>query len=108
MTDGQLTANHRDQITEVGAMTYVGEQRAILLKDRLPIIAVKLWIVEVLTLNSPGLAINLFPLGARIDLHFQLSDVEWSIADLNRSRAISRHDSPTGPPALIEKFFLVI
>src|SRR6266581_3944377 len=108
MTDGQLTANHRDQITEVGAMTYVSEQRAILLKDRLPIIAVKLWIVEVFALNSPCLPINLFPLGARIYFHFELRHVERPIPNLSRNRSISWHDSPTSSAALIEKFFLVI
>src|SRR2546430_693477 len=92
-------------------MTHMSQQRPILLKNRLPIIAVKLRIVKVLALNAPRLAINLFPFGARIDLHFQLRDVDWSVADLDRSWPIGRHDSPTGSAAgagLIEKLLLVI
>src|SRR5207244_4611144 len=62
-------------------------------------------------LNAPWLAINLFPLGARIDLHFQLRDVDWSITHLNRNWAISSNDSPTGSTSgarLVKKFLLVI
>src|SRR6266496_2328274 len=111
MPDGQLATHHCDQISQISAMADIGKQRTILFKDRLPVIPVKLRIVEVLTLNAPCLPINLFPLGARIGLHFELRDVEWSIANLNRSRAISRHNSPTGSAAgagLIEKLLLVI
>src|SRR5437879_1495336 len=92
-------------------MAHVGEERPILFKDCLPIVPVKLRIVEILALNAPSLAINLFPLGARIDLHLELGYVERAIAHLNRNRAIGGHDSPTGSAAgarLIEKFFLVI
>src|SRR5437870_6632710 len=92
-------------------MTDKRKQRPILLEDRLPVVAVKLRIVEVLALDAPGLAINLLPFGARIDFHFELRDVERTIADLNRNWPIGCHDSPTGSPAaagLIEKFLLVI
>src|SRR5437660_8441654 len=92
-------------------MAHVGEERPILFEDCLPIVAVKLRIVEVLALNAPSLAIDLFPLGARIDAHFQLGYVERPIAHLNRNRAISSHDSPTGSAAgagLIKKFLFVI
>src|SRR2546423_15625613 len=92
-------------------MTDRGKQRPILFKDCLPIVPMKLRIVEVLALDAPRLAINLFPLGARIDLHLELGYVERAIAHLNRNRAIGGHDSPTGSAAgarLIKKFLLVV
>src|SRR5438270_7869659 len=92
-------------------MAHVGEERPILFEDRLPIVPVKLRIVEILALNAPSLAINLFPLGARIDPHFELGHIDGSIAYSDGSRSIGSHDSPTGSSAgtrLIEKFFLVI
>src|SRR2546423_15290398 len=92
-------------------MTDRGKQRPILFKDCLPIVPMKLRIVEILALDAPRLAKNLFPLGARIDAHFELRDAERAVAYSNGSRPICRNDSPSGPSAgagLIEKFFLVI
>ena len=92
-------------------MAHVSKERLILFVDRLPIVPVKLRIVEVFALNAPGLAINLFPFGARIDLHLELGHVERAIAHLNRNGAIGSHDSPTSSAAgagLIEKFLFVI
>src|SRR5256885_6474520 len=92
-------------------MSDKGKQRPVLFKYRLPVIAVKVRIIEILALDPPGLAINLFPLGSRIDTHFELGDVEWSISHLSRNGTIGRHDSPTGSAAgagLIQKFLLVI
>ena len=91
-------------------MAHVSKERLILFVDRLPIVPVKLRIVEILALNAPSLAINLFPLGARIDLHLELGYVERAITHLNRSRAIGCYDSPTSSAAgagLIKKFLLV-
>src|SRR5205807_8708723 len=92
-------------------MAHVGEQRTILFKNRLPIVSVKLRIVKILALDAPRLAINLFPLGARIYTHFELGDVKRSITNLNRDRAIGGHDPPTGSTAgarLIKKFLFVV
>ena len=72
MAHRQLTTHHGDQIVEVGAMAHVREKRTILFIDRLPIVSVELWIVEVLALNAPVLTINLLPLGARIDVAFRV------------------------------------
>ena len=87
-------------------MAHKGEQRSILFVNRLPVVAVKLRIIEILALNPPRLAKDVCPLGARIDFRFELRHVERSIAYLNRSRTIRRHDSPR-VASLIEKFFLV-
>src|SRR5689334_11654102 len=90
-------------------MAHVRKQRAILLMDRLPIVAVEFRIVKVLPLDAPVLAINLFPLGARIDAHFELGHVQWTITDLDRRGSIGRHDSPTvRSNTLIKQLLLVV
>src|SRR6185503_2443783 len=92
-------------------MTDEGHQRTILLKDGLPISAVILRIVEILALNTPRLAINLFPLSARVDAHLHLREVQWSIAHPHGRGAIRGHDAPTGSATgrgLIKKFLLVM
>src|ERR1044072_7460292 len=88
-------------------MLNVGEQRSVLLIDRLPVCAVHLRVVEELALDSPGLAKNLRPLCARVDQRFHLRDVYWTIADLGRT--VSRNDPPSVPATggLIEHLLFV-
>src|ERR1044072_5429922 len=93
MTDGELAADHRDQVTEICSMTNKTQQRFVFLIHSLPIRAVHLRIVEILALNAPRLAVDLRPLGARINSHLQLSDVQWTIANFRRS--FSRDNPPT-------------
>jgi len=69
LADRKLAADHRDQVTQICAMTNISQQRFVFLIDCLPIRAVHLRIVEILTLNAPRFAIDLRPLGARINSH---------------------------------------
>src|SRR5690349_5931598 len=93
MSNSKLAADHRDQVTEIRSMAHVAQQRLVLLVDRLPIRAMHLRIVEILTLDAPCFAIDLRPLGARIDAHLQLGYVQWSITNL--CRPFSRDHAPT-------------
>src|ERR1043166_2796900 len=88
-------------------MPDVGKERAIFFVDCLPVVAMELWIIKILALNSPGLTKDIFPLGAWINLHFELSHVEGPVADSHWSRSIRWHYSPSRCARLIEKFFLV-
>src|ERR1044072_2812948 len=88
-------------------MLNVGEQRSVLLIDRLPVCAVHLRVVEELALDSPGLAKNLRPLRARIDQRLHLRDVDRALADLGRT--VSRNNPPAVPATggLIEQLLSV-
>src|SRR5687768_16010515 len=111
MAHAQLTADHCDEISEVSAMADKRQQRAILLKDRLPIRAVIFRVVEILALNPPGLAIDLLPLSSGIDTHLHLRQVKRTIAYFNWSRAICGHDAPTDSATsggLIKQLLLVV
>src|SRR4030095_667771 len=110
MAYSKLATNRCDQIAEVCAMPYMSEQRTILFIDRRPISSMELCIVEVLPLNAPSFAKYILPLRSWINLHFQLRDVEGSIAYSDGSRTIRWHNSPTGSTAgttLIQKFLFV-
>ena len=110
MAYSKLATNRCDQIAEVGAMSHMSDQRTILFIDRLPISAMELRIVEILALDAPSFAKYILPLRTWIDLHFQLRDVERSIAYSDRSRTICWNNSPTGSTAgtaLIQKFLRV-
>src|SRR6185369_1128529 len=104
MSNGELAADHRDHITEVCSMTNKTQQRFVFLIDCLPIRAVHLRIVEILTLNTPRFTVDLRPLSARINSHLQLSYIQWSIANFRRS--FSGDNAPT-ISGLVQKLFLV-
>src|SRR6185369_1271636 len=99
MTDGKLPSDGGDQIREVGAMLNIRQKRFVLFIDRLPIISVHLRVVEIVALDAPRLAEDLRPLGSRIDQRFELGNVDRSIANLGRYRAIEWNDSPSVPRA---------
>jgi len=88
-------------------MLDVIQERAVLLIHCLPVVPVHLGVIEVLTLNPPGLTVDLRPLGARINQRLKLRDIDRSVAYL--CRAVRRHDTPAptgGRRLLIQKFFL--
>src|SRR5215217_3683684 len=93
MSHGELAANHRDHVTQVCSMTNKTQQRFVFLIHSLPIRAVHLRIVEILTLNTPRFVVDLRPLGTRINLHLQLSYLQWSIANFRWS--FRSDNSPT-------------
>jgi hypothetical protein len=61
-----------------------------------------------LALHAPRLTIDLFPLSAWIDPRFQLGEVDWTIADLDRT--IGCDDAPRRAAAggcLVKQFLFV-
>src|SRR4051812_28051227 len=88
-------------------MTDVLDEGEILLVDRLPIGAVKLRIVKVLSLLAPCLAKDLLPFGARINAHFERRNIYRSIADSHGHRTIGRNHAPCCTTGLIKKFLFV-
>src|SRR6185295_2493972 len=107
MAHCKLTADHGDEIPKVGSMTYVGQQRLVLLVNCLPIRAMHLRVVEVLTLDPPGFTVDLRPFSTWINLHFQLGNVERTITNFRRT--LSCNNSPTirAITCLVQQFLLV-
>src|SRR5260370_29614508 len=105
----QVAANHGDEITQIRTMADVGQQRVVLVIDRLPIVAMHLGVVEEFALDPPGLTIDLRPFGAGIDLHLELRNVDRAVA--NFGWLIGWDDSPAAFGAsaarLIEQLLLV-
>src|SRR5690348_12104961 len=92
MSDGELTARERDEITKVRTMPDVRQERRVLLVHGLPIRAVHLGVVEVIALRPPGFLEDLGPLRARIDEHLELADVERALTDF--ARLVGSDNSP--------------
>ena len=101
MTDGELSADRGNQISQVGAVGDVRQQRAVLLVDGLPVRAVHRRVVEVLALDAPGFAEDLRPLRARIDQRFERADVDGALADLRRP--VGGDDAPAIAVGAIEQ-----
>src|SRR6185369_15558244 len=83
MSYGELTAHHRDEISQIEAMTDIKKQRPVLFVDSLPVVAMHLWVVKILSLDTPCLAIDLVPFSTRVEAHRQLGHVDWSVTDFN-------------------------
>ena len=108
MPHTQLTADRRDEVSQVGAMPDVGQERSILLVDRGPVGALHAGVIKEFALDAPGLAKNLGPLGLRLHLHLQRRDVQRAVADLRGP--VGRHDAPArggGAARLIEELRVV-
>src|SRR6185437_456266 len=88
-------------------MAHVTEQWLILLINLLPIRAVHVHVVEILTLNAPRFPVDLCPLGTRIDLRFQLRDIQWTSADFSRSFCCDNAPTVCAIARLVQKFFPV-
>src|SRR5947208_16088449 len=91
MPNTQLTADRRDEVSQVGAMPDVGQERSILLVDRGPVGALHAGVIKEFALDAPGLAKNLGPLGLRLHLHLQRRDVQRAVGDL--SGPVGRQDA---------------
>src|SRR5262249_13408892 len=94
-----------DQIRKIDAMRDVFEKRSVLFVDRLPISAVHLRVVEILSLNSPRLTKYLCPLRSRIYKGFHLRDVDRSVSHLRRT--IGGDYTPTISAGLIQQLLRV-
>src|SRR5215510_12782909 len=105
MPHSQLAADRSYEITQVGPVAYIGQERAVLIVDCLPIGSVHFGVVEILALNPPRLTIDLRPLGAWIYLRLELRHIDCAVAHLGG--AVCRNDSPAVSAGLIEEFLLV-
>src|SRR5438105_363585 len=84
MADGELPTRERDEISKVGPVADVRDQRAVFVIHRLPVRTVHLRVIEVIALRAPGFLEDLRPLGAWIDEHLELADVDGAVAHLGR------------------------
>ena len=66
VADDELAAGLRDEVSQVGSMADVGDERAVLLVHGLPVGAVHLGVVKEIALRTPRFLENLRPLHARI------------------------------------------
>src|SRR5438132_3150400 len=92
MPNTQLTADRRDEVSQVGAMPDVGQERSILLVDRGPVGALHAGVIKEFALDAPGLAKNLGPLGLRLHLHLQRRNVQRARSEEHTSELQSHSD----------------
>ena len=109
MAGVQLADHFADDVSQVGAVVDVLDHRGVLLSDRSPIQSVHVRVVEVVALCAPRLLEDLRPLGAWIDEHLELPNVDRPVADFGR--LVRRHDAPTtfrgATRSLIEEFLAI-
>src|SRR5438552_1237158 len=103
MSNGQLSAHHRDHVAQIGAMSDGCEKRKVLLINGVPIGALHFRIVEIFALDPPCLAIYVGPFGTRIDTHLESGHIQWTVSNFWRDRAHGSNDSPAVTAGLIEK-----
>src|SRR5690242_4094977 len=107
MSYRKLTANGCDQVSEIITMLNVAQERAILFINRLPIGSVHFGVVKVFSLDAPGLAEDLRPLGARIHQHFHLGDVDRTVSYFRGPIDWNYAPPIASARGLVQKFFLI-
>src|SRR3954470_23524105 len=109
MSNGELPTRERDEIAQIGTVANIGQERAVFIVHGLPVRAVHLRVVEVVALVAPGLLEDLRPLGAWIDEHLELPDVDRAVTDFRG--LVGGDDSPAAfrraARGLIEELFPV-
>src|SRR5215204_1172745 len=101
MPYSQLAAHHSYNVAQVRTVADRGEKRTILFINGVPISALHLRIVEVLTLDSPRLAVYIGPFGAWIHAHLEPRNIQRPVTHLWRNRDRSSNDSPAVAGGLI-------
>src|SRR5947209_5383325 len=104
MTDRKLAEHLAEQVVEVLAMRYGLEIGPVFGGGSLQVQAVCSRVIEVVAFPPPDLAINLRPLGFRIDADFQVARLESAFAGFYGRRG--RNDSPAF--ALMDESLLAV
>src|SRR6266850_7983865 len=84
MSDRNLSAHHIEEIIEIGAMVYVGQQLPIHLLHLRPVRPVHISDVEIVALVAPAFVEDLLELLLGIEIHPQ-RDIDASLARLRRA-----------------------
>ena len=92
--DGHLAERFREDIVQVPPRPEILEIRLISLLRGLQVETVVTGIVEEVALDSPGLAVHLFPLGARIDVHLEVLGLEHPLIGRSGRLPEARWASP--------------
>src|SRR5579862_1349974 len=86
-------------------MIHERHEDLVLVVDGLPVIAVHLGVVEILTLRAPRVTEYLGPLGLGVDDGLEPIDIERAIAGLGR--LISGYNAPLTAVGVIEKLLVI-
>src|SRR5262249_36003406 len=95
----------REEIVQIAPAGDVVEVRQESLTRRLEIEAVEAGVVEEVAFDAPDFVIHLLPLGARIDAHLDVVELEQTVAGLGRGGGID--DVPLVGALTIKQLFAV-